>query len=139
MATTAEADRRTLNAVDPRRSHDIDLHVATRIRERRMMLGLTQPQLAELIGTTQQQACKYEAGINHITVGRLHQIAEVLGVEIGYFFDGMTGERAASPTLQHFLLLGLIRSFTAIPDKRHRAALCNLARRLAELSDGSAH
>ena len=44
----------------PRRSQDVDRHVGARIRERRIRLGLTQPQLAELIGVTYQQAHKYE-------------------------------------------------------------------------------
>ena len=42
----------------------IDTRVGGRIRERRIMLGLTQQQLAEMIGVTYQQAHKYERGIN---------------------------------------------------------------------------
>ena len=57
------------------------------------MLGLTQQQMAELIGVTYQQAHKYEKGINRIAAGRLFTIAQALGVEVGYFFDGMDGER----------------------------------------------
>ena len=139
MATKVEADRRNINAVDRRQSHDVDLYIGARIRERRMMLGLTQPQLTALIGTSLQQAYKYETGINHIAVSRLYQIAEVLGVEIGYFFDGMGGERAVSSTRQQRLLLELTRSFTAIADERHRVALCDLTRVLAQPSDGSAN
>src|SRR5437879_13153001 len=48
----------------------IDDHVGARIRERRIMLGLTQQQLAEMIGVTYQQAHKYERGINHVSAGR---------------------------------------------------------------------
>ena len=64
----------------------------------------------------------------------------MLGVEFGYFFDGMGGERAVSSTPQQRLLLELTRSFTAIPDERHRVALCDLASVLASAkpSDGSA-
>ena len=53
----------------------IDDHVGGRIRERRIMLGLTQQQLAEMIGVTYQQAHKYERGINRVSAGRLFQIA----------------------------------------------------------------
>jgi transcriptional regulator with XRE-family HTH domain len=62
--------------------------VGARIRERRIMLGLTQQQLADLIGVTYQQAHKYEKGINRIAAGRLSGIAHALGVEVGYFFEG---------------------------------------------------
>src|SRR6516165_8858642 len=48
----------------------IDDHVGARIRERRIMLGLTQQQLAEMIGVTYQQAHKYERGINRVSAGR---------------------------------------------------------------------
>src|SRR5216684_341602 len=53
----------------------IDDHVGGRIRERRIMLGLTQQQLAEMIGVTYQQAHKYERGINRVSAGRLFEIA----------------------------------------------------------------
>ena len=70
------------------RTQDVDRYVGARIRERRIMLGLTQQQLADLIGVTYQQAHKYEKGINRIAAGRLSGIAHALGVEVGYFFEG---------------------------------------------------
>jgi transcriptional regulator with XRE-family HTH domain len=57
------------------------------MRERRIMLGLTQQQMAELIGVTYQQAHKYEKGINRVAAGRLYSIAQTLGVEVGYFYE----------------------------------------------------
>ncbi|MBV9553720.1 MAG: helix-turn-helix transcriptional regulator, partial [Alphaproteobacteria bacterium] len=54
------------------RTQDIDHHVGARVRERRIMLGFTQQQLADLIGVTYQQAHKYERGINRISAGRLY-------------------------------------------------------------------
>jgi len=66
----------------------MDRHVGARMRERRIMLGLTQQQMAELIGVTYQQAHKYEKGINRIAGGRLYAIAQALGVEVGYFYEG---------------------------------------------------
>ena len=76
------------------RTQDIDRHVGARVRERRIMLGLTQQQLADLIGVTYQQAHKYERAINRISAGRLFEIAQVLGVPVSYFFAGpRTGQR----------------------------------------------
>ena len=70
------------------RALDVDRYVSLRIRQRRIMLGLTQQQMAELIGVTYQQAHKYEKGINRVAAGRLYRIAQALGVEVGYFFEG---------------------------------------------------
>src|SRR6478609_8282934 len=75
------------------RALDVDHYVSLRIRQRRIMLGLTQQQMAELIGVTYQQAHKYETGINRISAGRLFQIAQALGVDIGYFFEEIDPER----------------------------------------------
>ena len=73
------------------RAQDMDRHVGARMRERRIMLGLTQQQMAELIGVTYQQAHKYEKGVNRIAGGRLYTIAQALGVEVGYFYEGLEG------------------------------------------------
>ena len=84
------AAARTRDEAPRPRAQDVDRHVGARMRERRVMLGLTQQQLAELIGVTYQQAHKYEKGINRIAAGRLSRIAQALGVEIGYFYEGMS-------------------------------------------------
>ena len=114
------------------RAQDIDRHVGARMRQRRIMLGLTQHQLAGLIGVNYQQAHKYEKGINRIAAGRLSGIAQALGVEVGYFYEGMgqTPEPGAA-TQQQRLLLELARSFLALPSRKHQEAICNLARVLA--------
>jgi transcriptional regulator with XRE-family HTH domain len=97
-----------------------------------MLLGLTQQQLADLIGVTYQQAHKYEKGINRIAGGRLYAIARALGVEVGFFYEGMDAQReAAEPTPKQRLLLELARNFVAISDRRQQEALCSLARSLA--------
>jgi len=74
------------------RTQDIDHHVGARVRERRIMLGFTQQQLADLIGVTYQQAHKYERGINRISAGRLYEISRVLSVPVNYFFEGIDGD-----------------------------------------------
>ncbi|MEZ5824139.1 MAG: helix-turn-helix transcriptional regulator [Geminicoccaceae bacterium] len=122
------------------RAQDIDRHVGARMRERRIMLGLTQQQMAELIGVTYQQAHKYEKGINRIAAGRLYTIAHALGVDVSYFFEGMDGERNFKPTPQQRMLLELARNFISLPSRRHQEALCSLARALAnaeEVDDAS--
>ena len=111
----------------------MDLHVGARIRERRIMLGLTQQAMAELIGVTYQQAHKYEKGINRIAAGRLHQIAQALDVEVGYFFEGLGTEHDVRPNPQQPRLLELARNFVAMPSRRHQEALCMLARSLADV------
>jgi transcriptional regulator with XRE-family HTH domain len=118
------------------RALDVDHYVSLRIRQRRIMLGLTQQQMAELIGVTYQQAHKYETGINRISAGRLYQIAQALGVEIGYFFDDIEPDqqsRAKSSEMmpQQRMLLELARNFAAIGNRKHQDAICNLARVLA--------
>ena len=118
------------------RALDVDHYVSLRIRQRHIMLGLTQQQMAELIGVTYQQAHKYETGINRISAGRLYQIAKALGVEIGYFFDELDPERknkqtAAEMMPQQRMLLELARNFAAIGSRKHQDAICNLARVLA--------
>ncbi len=118
------------------RALDVDHYVSLRIRQRRIMLGLTQQQMAELIGVTYQQAHKYETGINRISAGRLYQIAQALGVDIGYFFEDVDPEhkaktRQAELMPQQRMLLELARNFANIPNRKHQEALCNLARVLA--------
>jgi transcriptional regulator with XRE-family HTH domain len=100
------------------------------------MLGLTQQQMAELIGVTYQQAHKYETGINRISAGRLYQIAQALGVEISYFFEEIDPEKRTRPKPsemmpQQRMLLELARNFAGITNRKHQDALCNLARVLA--------
>jgi transcriptional regulator with XRE-family HTH domain len=117
----------------PRRSRaqDVDRYVGARMRERRVMLRLTQQQMAELIGVTYQQAHKYEKGINRVAAGRLYNIAQALGVDVSYFFEGLGSDKTFSATPQQRLLLELARNFISIPERRHQDAICSLARALS--------
>jgi transcriptional regulator with XRE-family HTH domain len=120
--------------IKPRRGRStaaIDDHVGARIRERRIMLGLTQQQLAEMIGVTYQQAHKYERGINRVSAGRLYEIARVLNAPITYFYEGVGEEapRAAAPHQR--MLLEIARNFGEIQNEKHQEAFSQLARALA--------
>jgi transcriptional regulator with XRE-family HTH domain len=111
------------------RSQDVDRHVGA--RERRIMLGFTQQQLADLIGVTYQQAHKYERGINRVSAGRLYEIAHVLSVPVNYFFEGLDGDAARPVSPRERMCLELARNFAQIPNERYQEALSQLARVLA--------
>jgi transcriptional regulator with XRE-family HTH domain len=72
----------------------IDIHVGSRIRLRRNMLGLSQEKLGEAIGLTFQQVQKYERGANRVGASRLHELSRVLDVPVSFFFDDMDPVRA---------------------------------------------
>ena len=114
------------------RAQDIDRYVGARMRERRIMLGLTQQQMAELIGVTYQQAHKYEKGINRIAAGRLFTHRPGPGRR-GRLLLRRHGQRAArsSPRPQQRMLLELARNFISMPSRKHQEAICNLARALS--------
>jgi transcriptional regulator with XRE-family HTH domain len=113
------------------RTQDVDRYVGARIRERRIMLGLTQQQLADLIGVTYQQAHKYERGINRVSAGRLFEVSRVLSVPVNYFFDGLEQENERGISSRERMCLELARNFAQIPNERHQEALSQLARVLA--------
>jgi transcriptional regulator with XRE-family HTH domain len=119
------------------RAQDIDRHIGGRLRQRRVMNGLTQQQMADLIGVTYQQAHKYESGVNRIAAGRLYVIAQALGVDIGYFFDGLQRATSSAPTPQQRVFLDLARNFRNIRTRRHQEAICTLTRILANVEDVS--
>jgi transcriptional regulator with XRE-family HTH domain len=118
------------------RPQDVDRYVGARIRERRIMLGLTQHQMADLIEVTYQQAHKYEKGINRVAAGRLYRIAQALAVDVGYFYEGLQIGRGFVPSPSQQMLLDLTRSSLNIPNPDHREAVATLARALAEGENG---
>jgi transcriptional regulator with XRE-family HTH domain len=124
------------NRVRRARGQDVDRHVGARMRERRIMLGLTQQQMAELIGVTYQQAHKYEKGLNRVAAGRLYRIAQALGVEVSYFFEGLETAGEFMPSSQQRMLLNLVHNYLNIPVREHQKAIVALARTLAEGENG---
>ena len=83
-----------LDAANPRKPNPVDVHVGGRVRLRRMLLGMSQEKLGEHLGLTFQQVQKYEKGANRIGASRLFDIARVLDVPIGYFFEEMSEDTA---------------------------------------------
>ncbi len=67
--------------------HPIDVHVGSRVRLRRTLLGMSQEKLGEAIGLTFQQVQKYERGANRIGASRLFDLSRVLDVPVSFFFD----------------------------------------------------
>lgn len=114
--------------------HPVDAHVGKRIRHRRWMVGMTQQQLADKVGIKFQQIQKYETGMNRVSASRLWDIAETLGVTIGFFFEGLANG-AMAPTGSDIMAdkeaLELVRSYYAIPEAQRRR-LFDLARVLSE-------
>jgi transcriptional regulator with XRE-family HTH domain len=128
----AEQGRETAKPRRGKSTAEIDDYVGQRIRERRIMLGLTQQQLAEMIGVTYQQAHKYERGINRVSAGRLFEIARVLSVPIGYFYEGIGEAGPRQVSQRERMMLEIARNFAEIHNERHQEAVSNLARALAQ-------
>ena len=79
-----------------KRFGEVDDHVGKRVRERRNALGMSQEKLADAIGIASQQVQKYEVGTDRVAAGRLWDIAKILEVDVGYFFEGIV-RRASRP------------------------------------------
>ena len=82
----------------------VDIYVGSKVKSRRLILGLSQEELATSIGLTFQQVQKYERGTNRISVSRLVDICRVLKVQIDYFFDGSFS--AARPGTRNLAMKG---------------------------------
>ena len=121
----------------------IDKHVGTRVRMRRMLIGMSQEKLGEALKITFQQVQKYEKGTNRISASRLQQIANVLGVTVSFLYEGAPTEaeaggfaESATPAyVADFVAshegLQLMRSFTRIKDPRVRRTIVEHVKALA--------
>jgi transcriptional regulator with XRE-family HTH domain len=115
--------------------HPVDAHVGKRVRHRRWMVGMTQQQLADKVGIKFQQIQKYETGMNRVSASRLWDIADALGVQISFFFEGLAEDQIPTSAQGDILAdkeaLDLVRSYYAIPEAQRRR-LFDLARVLSE-------
>ena len=129
--------------------NDVDRQVGSRVRMRRMLIGMSQEKLGDALGLTFQQVQKYEKGTNRISASRLQQIAHVLGVSIDFLYGGSAAKSEPS-TVDGFgeapsagydaeLLtsdsLKLLRAYREIKDRKVRRRLVDLAQALVERGD----
>lgn len=123
-------------------AHIVDTHVGKKIRQRRWLVGMTQQQLAELVGIKFQQIQKYETGANRVSASRLWDISAALGVPVSAFFDGIPETTIPLPDPQCDIpddlmedkeAVDLIRSYYAIPESQRRR-LFDLARVLSDVA-----
>ncbi|HEY8612319.1 MAG TPA: helix-turn-helix transcriptional regulator [Roseomonas sp.] len=99
-----------------RRPSPIDVHVGSRVRLRRTLLGMSQEKLGEALGLTFQQVQKYERGVNRIGASRLFDLARVLDVPIGFFFDDMPDSMGGVATGFRSRLAGLAETQEGLED-----------------------
>jgi len=122
-----------------------DKHVGSRVRMRRMMLGMSQEKLGDALGLTFQQVQKYEKGTNRIGASRLQQISHILQVPISFFFEGAptvqaatrsdgTAEAPSPAYISDFLStsdgLALTKAFMRITDSKLRRRIVDLVEQI---------
>ena len=130
----------------------VDKYVGSRVRMRRIMLGMSQEKLGLALGLTFQQVQKYEKGTNRVGASRIQQISEILEVPVSFLFDGgpsgIAGSddftEGASPSyVSDFLAssegLALTKAFTRIADNKLRRSIVDLVEQIAarEASEGA--
>ncbi|KAA3531684.1 XRE family transcriptional regulator [Agrobacterium tumefaciens] len=132
-----------------KKPNPIDIHVGSRIRLRRTMLGMSQEKLGESLGITFQQIQKYEKGTNRVGASRLQNISAILNVPVSFFFEDAPGDQAVGTTgmaeasssnyVVDFLSsaegLQLNRAFVKIADPKVRRRLVDLVKSLAAEGD----
>jgi len=122
----------------------VDKYVGSRVRMRRIMLGMSQEKLGEALGLTFQQVQKYEKGTNRVGASRIQQISEILQVPVSFLFEGgpsgiASGENFSEGTspayVSDFLAtsegLALTRAFTRIPDAKLRRSIVDMVEQIA--------
>jgi transcriptional regulator with XRE-family HTH domain len=126
----------------------VDKHVGSRVRMRRIMLGMSQEKLGEGLGLTFQQIQKYEKGSNRIGASRLQQICDILRIPVSFLFEGVPGgtinaegmtEPASPAYVADFLAtaegLALVRAFTEITNIKLRRAIVDMVELIGESKD----
>jgi transcriptional regulator with XRE-family HTH domain len=134
-------------------SDPIDVHVGSRVRLRRTLLGLSQERLGEAVGLTFQQIQKYERGANRIGASRMYDLAHVLDVPVSFFFDDMPDDvkqrdavavtvsddedaAGAEPNpLNRRETLELVRAYYRITSARVRKRMFELVKAVARVED----
>jgi transcriptional regulator with XRE-family HTH domain len=122
----------------------VDKYVGSRVRMRRIMLGMSQEKLGEALGLTFQQVQKYEKGTNRVGASRIQQISEILQVPVSFLFEGGPSgiaradgdSEGTSPAyVSDFLAttegLALTRAFTRITDAKLRRSIVEMVEQIA--------
>ncbi len=119
----------------------VDGHVGSRVRMRRLMLKMSQSDLADALGLTFQQVQKYEKGANRIGASRLQHISQILQVPVPFFFDRAPGQSGVVADIADFDLyvndflatsdgLALVKAFMRIRDPKLRRAIVLLVQQI---------
>ncbi|MBK8173856.1 MAG: helix-turn-helix domain-containing protein [Rhodospirillales bacterium] len=127
--SSIEADRSPPGIPNP-----VDIHVGSRVRLRRTLLGLSQEKLGEAVGLTFQQIQKYERGANRIGASRLFEFSRILDVPVSFFFDDMA-ERAKSRDGLDALSLSDQPQASLEPDPLTKRETLELVRAYYRISD----
>ena len=115
--------RRTVAEFGP---EPVDVHVGSRVRLRRTLLGMSQTDIADALGLTFQQVQKYEKGTNRISASRLYQLSLIFGVPVESFFEEIEEEGSSSSPDDVMLkreTLELVRAYYRIRNPEVREAL----------------
>lgn len=129
-----------------KKSNPVDAHVGSRVRLRRMLVGLSQEKLGDRMGLTFQQIQKYEKGVNRIGASRLYNLSQILEVPVQFFFEGAPATNGSSasgfsqPETETFLYeflntrdgLELNRAFVRISDAQVRRSVVDLVRSIGQ-------
>src|SRR5256885_11717296 len=126
-------------------TNPIDKHVGSRVRMRRLMLGMSQTKLADGLGLTFQQVQKYEKGTNRMGASRLQHISHILQIPVAFFFEGAPhqpgqpnglGEAPSPAYVFDFLAtsnrLALTKAFMRIKESKLRRRIVDLVEEIAE-------
>ncbi|MEZ5865975.1 MAG: helix-turn-helix transcriptional regulator [Geminicoccaceae bacterium] len=113
-------------------TRQIDQHIGRRLRDRRVLCGLTQHELAEIVGLSFQQLHKYEKGTNRIAIGRLFALAGALDVTVDFFYEGLgTSDESPMPPMSR-KAVALVRNFNTIEDPDQQLSIYRMAKLLAD-------
>ena len=128
----------------PKQPNPIDVQVGNRVRIRRMLMGMSQEQLGDLLGLTFQQVQKYEKGVNRISAGRLYEVARILNVPVDFFYGDLAAALSpdanetenSMPATMEFVSSGeglqLSLAFIKIKEAKVRKRVLDLVKSLAD-------